>query len=389
MSSSYTMLSLFSLLLGLATLLVTVQAAPAPRKDVNVTLRGQYPNSPGGARLVHLRPCGSPATVPAFVNSQWASSGQKSQAESVYISQHGAGTDFDYYFSSVNNVVGGNAAVIAPGFYNTNAPKAPSSWYEPGSTLAWAPEELTWGGGYDSVSPGGSSCSSFSVYDDILSQVTNRQRFPKLRNIYFVGHSGGANMVQRWSIIGQEPAGYHVRYIVANTAAVAYFSGARPVDYNADACPKAKQYPYQMVRDNMPSYVSSRFGGDGDTSFRNWARRDVVTLIGDFDTINRYPSGTQSCEAQAQGGQNRRERQYAFWAYRNLKAGTKTDVSAYFGYGKLAPKVKSTGAAQGFNHQNCVIPKVGHVAADMFNSACGRQALFGQAVTGSVGAKYN
>lgn len=379
---------ILSLVLVVATLLASSSNVAAAPIASNITERGQYPNSPSGGRLVRLRPCSSSATVPAFVNGQWASPGQTSQATSVYISQHGAGTDFDYYFSSVNNIVGGNAAVIAPGFYDTNAKQAPASWYEPGSTLAWSAEELSWGGGYNSVSPGGSSCSSYSAYDDILNQVTDRKRFPKLRNIYFVGHSGGANMVQRWSIVGREPAGYHVRYIVANSAAVAYFSGARPVDFNAGACPKAKQYPYQMVNQNMPPYVASRFS-DSDTAFRNWVQRDVVTLIGDFDTVSRFPAGTQSCEAQSQGGQNRRDRDYAFWAYRNLKAGTKTDVSAYFGYQKLQSQVKSIGAGNNFGHQNCVIPKVGHIAADMFNSACGRQALFGQTITGSVGAKYN
>ena len=242
------------LALVVASLLIstyTVTAAPLVDREIdvlssNITARGQFPSSPSGGRLVHIRPCHARGSVPAFVNAQWAHPRGTSATTAVYIAQHGAGTDFDYYFSAVDKIVGREAAVIAPGFYNTNAGRAPSTWYEPGHTLAWAPEELTWAAGYDSISPESSQCSSFSTYDHILNAVTDRKRFPKLRDIYFVGHSGGANMVQHWSIIGKEPAGYHVRYIIANSAAVAYFGNARPVDYNAETCPKATQYPYQM-----------------------------------------------------------------------------------------------------------------------------------------------
>lgn len=398
----------FVLALVVASLLIDpckVAAAPFADLEVdipfsNITERGRFPSPPPGGRLVHIRPCKSRAAVPAFVNAQWAPLRGTSATTSVYIAQHGAGTDFDYYFSSVNKIVGREAAVIAPGFYNTKAGRAPSTWYEPGHTLAWSPEEMTWAAGYDSVSPERSHCSSFSMYDYILNAVTDQKRFPKLRDIYFVGHSGGANMVQHWSIIGKEPAGYRVRYIIANSASVAYFGAARPVDYNAATCPKATQYPYQMSHRNMPPYVSSRFT-NADDAFRNWAQRDVVTLVGDFDTVDRFPAGTQSCEAQSQGGPNRRERDYAFWAYRNLKAGTSTDVSSFFGYEKLLSQVKRMegggdasggrhghGHSQGFGHQNCVVHQVGHVGDDIFNSACGRQALFGQPVTASVGATY-
>lgn len=54
------------------------------------------PASPAGATLIQLQPCsGISATIPAFVNSKWAQVGQVSDATSVYISQHGAGADFD------------------------------------------------------------------------------------------------------------------------------------------------------------------------------------------------------------------------------------------------------------------------------------------------------
>lgn len=70
-----------------------------------------------------------------------------------------------------------------------------------------------------------------------------------------------------------------------------------------------------------------------------------------------------------QGG-DRRDRNYAFWAYRNLLAGTSTDVSAYYGYGNLTTLnggVQSLNVPT-FNHQNCVVDGVGHVGSQMWAS---------------------
>ncbi|CAO1616521.1 unnamed protein product [Parajaminaea phylloscopi] len=371
-------LCLFLTLL-LASLTALSEASP-------IAVRSAYPNSPAGARLVQLKPCSSAATVPAFVNSNWAAPGHKSSASSVYISQHGAGTDFDYYFASVNNIVGKDAAVIAPAFYETNAAHSPSTWYDPASTLAWSTDPVTWAGGSDSVSPAGSACSSYSAYDDILRQVTDRSRFPNLRNIYWVGHSGGANMVQRWSTVASEPAGYHVRYIIANAAQQSFFSGARPNDFSLQACPSAESYPWQFANAHMPPYVSQRFS-NADDAFRRWAQRDVAVLIGNYDTASRYASGMNTCETQVSGGANRRDRNYAAWAYAVLKAGAPRDVSGFTGYAKLKSQVKAVGGAA-FHHQLCVADRVGHVGADMFNSACGRQALLGLTLTGSTAASY-
>lgn len=367
------------ILVALACLALSASASP-------IGNRAGEPNSPNGGRLIRIKPCSSSATVPAFVNSKWAKSGEKSTATSVYISQHGAGTDFDYYFSSIHNIVGNDAAVIAPAFYQTDSARAPSTWYDPSTTLAWSNERLMWGAGFNSVLPSGSNCASYSVYDDILRQVTDRSRFPNLKNIYWVGHSGGANMVQRWSAVASEPSGYRTRYIVANAAHQAYFSGARPNDYDQGACPNAKNYPWQFTSTNMSPYVSQRFS-NADDAFRKWASRDVVILVGDYDTNDRYSGGMQTCETAASGGVNRRERNYAHWAYSVLKAGANQDVSGFTGYAKLKASVKAVSGAT-YNHKLCVVDKVGHIGADMYNSACGRQALFNQPLTANVGPRY-
>lgn len=91
-------------------------------------------------------------------------------------------------------------------------------------------------------------------------------------------------------------------------------------------------------------------------SNRRYVSRDVVSLTGDLDTYKNGPFGDQSCKAQKQGGVNRRDRNYAQWAYKNLLAGTSEDVSDYYGYKELKTShggVESLDVGT-FNHRNCI-----------------------------------
>lgn len=89
-----------------------------------------------------------------------------------------------------------------------------------------------------------------------------------------------------------------------------------------------------------------------------------------------YDFGDDSCSVLAQGGLNRRDRNYAWWAYRNLLAGTSTNVTAYYGAKNLTESgLKAIGAGNGFGHRDCVVLNVGHVDAKMYASECGQYAL--------------
>lgn len=81
--------------------------------------------------------------------------------------------------------------------------------------------------------------------------------------------------------------------------------------------------------------------------------------------------------AQAQGGENRRDRNYAYWAYKNMLSGSSNNVSNFYGYTTLKNNgLKSINSGGSFNHRNCVVKGIGHNANAMFNSDCGRNALF-------------
>jgi hypothetical protein len=337
-----------------------------------VATRTGLPPSPKGATLIQLRPCsGVTASIPMFVNSQY----NRSTTTSAYIVQHGNERDFDTYFSAVYKTIGENGVVIAPNSYVTTDAPSPKSWFQPEINLAWVNGSGTWYIGADAVAPtngthalNGALCSSYSTYDAILDHLSSKTLFPNLSKIYFVSHSGGANMVSRFSQIYDNPKSLSIRYILANSANNAYFTDARPENKTfLDNCSSSStyRYPYQLVTTGMPRYVANKFTNVEDT-FKRWIARDVIILTGNLDTAVAYPGGAENCASQAQGGTDRRDRNYAWWAYQNILVGSPANVTGFFGYHNLSTK---------FHHQNCVVDKVGHDAVKMFTSVCGVAAM--------------
>lgn len=290
--------------------------------------------------------------------------------------------------------------MIAP---SMDRSKASGAWYEKGREMTWGPgreaDEHTWAGGYGSSTPKGKEpCSSFRVYTHILDTLTDRNRFPRLQTIVWTGHSAGAGMVQRWSVVAPEPQGYRTRYIISNAATTAGYFGddIRPMPYDAAKCPEAKRYPFAWTTDSLPSYVASLNGNaTTEEAFARWAKRDVTVLVGDLDTHDRWPLGTESCEAHSQGGPNRRERGYGAWAYSVLKAGAGDAGAGFTGWDRMKASggVKAVLGVNGssvveFNHKMCVVDRVGHDGGAMYRSECGKEALFGRGAGASVGAMY-
>jgi hypothetical protein len=350
-----------------------------------------FPAYPTGATLYQIKPCsGLSATVPLFGNNQYAGS----SLDSAYIVQHGSGRNFDYYFDAVYDVIGTNGIIVAPNYYATSdsaATPSGTTWYQPSVNLAWTATNNPWSYGADAVGPttgshaiGGGQCSSYDVYDALLTYLSNKSLFPNLSKVYFVSHSAGGNMVSRYSQIYNGNYGFKFRYIVANAANQAYFTSARP---ETSPCSAGLVYPDELVSSGMPRYVAARFTS-ATAMLSTWLARDVVTLIGDYDTADRYPGGTQDCGSVAQGGANRRDRNYAWWAYTNIIAGTGADVSAYTGYKQLIASGAKKISSGVFNHQNCVIDGVGHDQFPMFASACGVAAMTQTTIPAGVGAQY-
>lgn len=404
--------------------------------------KSDHPELPDGATLVQFTPCKQTgASIPLVVNKHWNGS---DTATSAYISQHGSSLDPENYYSILENYIDVDQSVlVAPGLYQTSSREAPKSFYESSRNLAWQSGIDSWPAGRDAVGPKtgrykakGAECSSYDVYDSLLKTFADKSRFPKLQNVYLVGHSGGANLISRFSQLYDDSVtdSLHLRFIIANAANQAYFTDARPW-LNTDNCKEAFSWPYQLVNSDgkMPRYVSERFSPSASYAasrtanfsedlrisqnvFEKWLERDVILLIGDEDTST---SGTQSCMSKAQGGPARRDRNYAYWAMQNLLAHTDTDVSDWFGYSnltstgagkddqwessntaivsdystdrwvndewqnvldlleKVLSKQRRDAATLKFSHQVCVVEGVAHDANGIYKSSCGKSALQG------------
>ncbi|SDR54388.1 Alpha/beta hydrolase family protein [Burkholderia orbicola] len=274
----------------------------------------------------------------------------------VFIVIHGTLRNADAYYASGRKVVdkagsaGPGTMVVAPQFLTRADIRAFSL---PASTLAWTQEG--WKGGEPARQPG--PVSSFAALDALLAHFADRSLYPSLSTVVVIGHSAGAQLLQRYAVAGREGdalsrTGIAVRYVVANPSSYLYFDDERP---NADAltggaCPRATEWKYGLK--SAPPYVASQDVRDLETRY---VARRVVYLLGQADTNPYTHFIDRSCAAMAQG------------PYRLARG------LAYFDYLK---KRHPDDLAQ----QVVEVPGVGHDGLGMFTSVCGLAVLFGQAL---------
>jgi len=274
----------------------------------------------------------------------------------VFIVIHGTLRNADAYYVSGLKVVekagaaGQGTMVVAPQFLTRADTRAFSL---PAQTLAWTQEG--WKGGEPARQPG--PVSSFAALDALLAHFADRSLYPALSIVVMIGHSAGAQLLQRYAVAGHEgdalvQAGIAVRYVVANPSSYLYFDDERP-DAQAiasGACPRATQWKYGLK--SAPPYVASQDVREFETRY---VARHVVYLLGQADTNPYTHFIDRSCAAMAQG------------PYRLARG------LAYFDYLK---KRHPDDLAQ----QVVEVPGVGHDNLGMFTSACGLAVLFGQAL---------
>lgn len=173
----------------------------------------------------------------------------------------------------------------------------------PPETLHWPLD--AWQSGEDALSP--APVSSFAAIDALLERLSDRSRFPALRNVVIVGHSAGAQVVQRYAILGRGEADLmqrdvHLRYVVSNSPSYAYFDGTRPDGegrfgpFRPASCPAFNDWPYGMV--NLPRFASETAPGSVE---EHYIQRDVVYLLGTEDNNPNTVSIDKSCMAEAEG----------------------------------------------------------------------------------------
>jgi pimeloyl-ACP methyl ester carboxylesterase len=204
----------------------------------------------------------------------------------------------------------------------------------PARTLRWS---LTgWMGGDAAVAPSG--LSTFAVLDALLVRLGA----PALRRLVVAGHSGGAQIVQRYALVGDERADTH--YVVANPSSYAFLDRERPEP--TDGCPDFDSWKYGLS--DLPAYAN---GWSRDQLAARYAKRNVTYLLGGEDTDPAHPALDNTDKARCQGP-HRRARGEAFYA----------DLKSRF---PNSP------------HQLRIVPGIGHNGSDIFTSADGIEALFG------------
>ena len=239
-----------------------------------------------------------------------------------------------------------NTLVLAPQFLNeTDIASHPV----PDSVLRWHGNDWMAGG----LSTAPFTLSSYAALDEIIARLGDRRQFPDVKQIVIAGHSGGAQVVQRYALLGHpQPAldteGVKVRYVIANPSSYAYFNEQRPVAFSHAGCPNFNRWKYGLA--DLPAYAEGQTAAQLQESY---LKREVVYLLGQQDIDPNHPALDKSCEAKAQGPSRLARGRY------------------YFDYLKrLQP--------QGLKQQLIEVPGVGHDGDGMFTSPEGQKALFGQ-----------
>jgi len=239
-----------------------------------------------------------------------------------------------------------NTLVIAPQFLNeTDVALHPVA----DTVLRWQGND--WMAGGLSIAP--FALSSYAALDQIIARLGDRRQFPDVKDVVIAGHSGGAQVVQRYALLSHDQpelkaAGVHVRYVIANPSSYAYFDERRPVAFSHAGCPAFNRWKYGLS--DLPAYAEGQTPAQLE---ENYVQRDIVYLLGQQDIDPNHPALDKSCEAKAQG------------ANRLIRGRN------YFDFLKRSHP-------QGLNQQLIEVPGVGHNGDGMFASPEGQKVLFGQ-----------
>ena len=179
---------------------------------------------------------------------------------------HGEQRDAGEYFNDVTtaqSLAGANATalVVAPQFLNTTDVRDPGNNL-PATILGWRVDEYSDGKDAETPAP----LSAFDVLDSLVASFTNRTLYPNLQTIVLAGHSGGAQLITRYDIVGTgfaaaTAAGYDVRFVVVSPSSYLYFDNMRPngggsfAPGNAAACPAFDSWRYGFT--GAPRYAGT------------------------------------------------------------------------------------------------------------------------------------
>lgn len=217
----------------------------------------------------------------------------------------------------------------------------------PDTLLRWHAND--WMAGEPALGP--KPLSSYAALDAILQRLSDRRQFPALKAIVIAGHSGGAQVVQRYALIGHwaPPPGIALRYVIANPSSYAWFDPSRPVQgFDPATCPGFNTWKYGL--EQLPAYAAGKSAAQLEQAY---TQREITYLLGQQDTDPNHPALDKSCAAEAQG------------AYRLIRGHNYVDYLRQRHPLGLAQRLVE-------------VPGVGHDGERMLTSPEGQAALFGR-----------
>ncbi|SPO48721.1 uncharacterized protein PSANT_06412 [Moesziomyces antarcticus] len=139
-----------------------------------------------------------------------------------------------------------------------------------GRPLVW--KGNTWGEGGPSQGRKDSGPAGVSSFEALDALVTHFSSYTSTRKITLSGHSLGAQLVQRYSVLGRPHT--EITYVVMNPATFLYLTPERP----GPACPDMDIYKYGL--EGVDSALSC-YGAVGDRTMlaRRWLSERVVHFL--------------------------------------------------------------------------------------------------------------
>lgn len=299
-------------------------------------------------------PVGS-GELPVSVSPDW--SRPLPQIRRAVVIVHGYERNAADYARWIEALAPAGTLIVAPQFL---AVEDIAAHRLPGSVLRWS--RGAWSGGWPAEGP--APLSAFDALDALLARLGSRATLPNLSQVVLAGFSAGGQLVQRYAVVGNGeaalPQGVSLRYVVASPSSYVYFSDARPqadgalgAFAGAADCPQYGRWKYGFAGE-LPPYVAAALHDGPPALEQHYARRDVVYLLGAADTDPHHRFLDQSCAAEAEGPTR-------------LARGI-----AYF-------RAMQTRDGAILNQKLAEVPGAAHNARKVFDSPCGRAALFGEA----------
>lgn len=304
---------------------------------------------------------------------------EKRRVEHAFIIIHGKLRDGDYYWETMDKVVKRAQEVNYPGATRESVIIAPQLFSTVFNSGQYTARQLAWGdlnawqAGSVATHPSGTNFSSMDALDALLGDVSDRSKYPNMKNVTIVGHGGGGQLVQRYAAVGKDPPAHiSVRYIHGDASSCAYFTTDRPIMKDESTAPSACEF-YNTWRygfDQFPGTIDGR--KSPKEYFRQYITRDVISMVGYRDVKS---NGDTSCMARAQGGNKRRDRNLVWYRYINTLARTSEDLHGFPGrFGNL-PDWSSVSNGS-VSLRLSVVEDADHDVAEVLQSKNGLSALF-------------